>query len=405
MARFVVNPFRKERPVWDSELGERLAEGDPLAFHRTLPGYAPTPVARLEALARELGLGEVLVKEESYRFGVKAFKPLGASWAIRQVLERFGETLLGAAFRDPEALAPLGRLTFAAASDGNHGRAVAWTARRLGQNAVIYMPRGTVASRVAMIESEGARVVVTEGTYDDCVRWIERDAAAEGWVVISDTAYDGYVEVPSWIMQGYTTIFRELETGPLADPETPGIDLVLLQAGVGGLAAAGAWHLANRYGAGRPPLVSVEPLAAACFLESIEAGDGEPHRASGALDSMMAGLDCGIPSLVAWPIVRDAFDLFVGIEDRWAVEAMRAAAREGVVLGESGAAGLAGLLALVRQPALAGAREHLKLGPSTRVLLIGTEGDTDPAHYREVVGRPAEAVAALREGRSGAPSR
>ena len=134
-------------------------------------------------------------------------------------------------------------------------------------------------------------------------------------------------------------------------------------------------------------------------------GKGSVPFSMGALDSMMAGLDCGVPSLVAWPIVRDCFDLFLAIEDRWAVEAMRAAAREGVVLGESGAAGLAGLLALVRQPALAGAREHLKLGPSTRVLLIGTEGDTDPAHYREVVGRPAEDVATLREERSGAPSR
>jgi len=332
----------------------------------------------------------VLVKDESVRFGVKAFKPLGASWAIRQALaarwaERFGEPLPENVFEEPGALARLGRMTFAAASDGNHGRAVAWTARQLGQEAVIFMPRGTAPARVAMIESEGATVVVTEGTYDDCVRWVDRDARERGWVVISDTAYPGYETIPTWIVQGYTTIFRELEDGPFADPETPAADVVLVQAGVGGLAAAAAWHLANRYGPRRPRLVCVEPVAAACFLESIEAGDGEPHPASGALDSIMAGLDCGVPSLVAWPMVRDTYDLFVAIEDRWAEEAMRAAAREGVVSGESGAAGLAALLALLRDPALGEARRTLALGPSSRVLVLNTEGDTDPEHYREVV--------------------
>lgn len=391
MARFARNPFRRERPVWNDETALRLREGDPLAFHRTLEGYAPTPVRTMPRLAGELGLASLFVKDESARFGVKAFKPLGASWAIRQTLaqrwgERFGGRLPEDAFSDPSVLARLGRMTFAAASDGNHGRAVAWTARQLGQNAVIFMPRGTAPARVAMIESEGARVVVTEGTYDDCVRWIARDAEREGWVVISDTAYPGYTVIPAWIVQGYTSIFRELEAGPFADSEIPGVDVVLLQTGVGGLAAAGAWHLTNRYGSRRPRLVSVEPLAAACFLESVEAGDGEPHPASGALDSIMAGLDCGVPSLVAWPIVRDAFDLFLAVEDRWAETAMRAAAREGIVSGESGAAGLAGLLALCRDPALTAAREALGLGPSSRVLVINTEGDTDPEHYREVVG-------------------
>ncbi len=394
MSRFVLNPFRVAEPQWQGPVAEELERGEALAFHRTLEGYAPTPVVELPGLARELGVGAVLVKDESRRFGVKAFKPLGASWAIRQVLarrwrERFGEELPRDAFGDPERLERLGRMTFAAASDGNHGRAVAWTARRLGQRAVIYMPRGTVPARVAMIESEGARVVVTEGTYDDCVRWIARDAEARGWVVISDTAYPGYTEIPTWIVQGYTSIFRELEDGPFADPRRPGVDLLLLQTGVGGLAAAGAWHLVRRYGAARPALVSVEPLAAACFLESVAAGDGEPHAASGALDSIMAGLDCGEPSLVAWPLVRDACDLFLAIEDSWAEEAMRAAAREGLVCGESGAAGLAGLMALVRDPALAAARKRLGLGRASRVLVVNTEGDTDPEHYRRVVAGEA----------------
>ncbi len=399
MSRFVINPLRKDTPRWEDETAARLQEADALEFHRTLEGYAPTPVQQLPGLARELGLGAVLVKDESWRFGVKAFKPLGASWAIRQVLagrwhDRFGEPLPGGIFRDTTLLQRLGSMTFAAASDGNHGRAVAWTARQLGQRSVIYMPTGTAPARVAMIESEGGRVVVTDGTYDDCVSWVARDAQANGWTVISDTAYAGYTEIPTWIMQGYTTIFRELEDGPLADDATPGVDVMLLQAGVGGLAAAGAWQAVQRYGSRRLRLVSVEPTAADCFLESAAAGDGEPHASSGALDSIMAGLDCGIPSIVAWPIIRDAFDVFLAIEDSWAEEAMQEAARESLVSGESGAAGLGALLALMRDPRLAGARRHLDLGPPARVLVVNTEGDTDPSHYKQVVGSTAEAVRA-----------
>ncbi len=397
MSRFVINPLRKDTPRWEDETAVRLQEADALEFHRSLEGYAPTPVQQLPELARELGLGAVLVKDESWRFGVKAFKPLGASWAIRQVLagrwrDRFGEPLPGDIFRDTTRLDRLGSMTFAAASDGNHGRAVAWTARRLGQRSVIYMPRGTAPARVAMIESEGGRVVVTDGTYDDCVSWIARDAEANGWVVISDTAYAGYTEIPTWIMQGYTTIFRELEDSPLVDDASLAVDVMLVQAGVGGLAAAGAWQMVQRYGSLRPRLVSVEPTAADCFLESAAAGDGEPHATSGALDSIMAGLDCGVPSTVAWPIIRDAFDLFLAIEDRWAIEAMRRAARESLVSGESGAAGLGGLLALLGDPQLADARRYLDLGPSSRILVINTEGDTDPRHYRQVVGATAEGV-------------
>jgi diaminopropionate ammonia-lyase len=399
MSRFVINPLRKDTPRWEDETAARLHADDALEFHRSLEGYSPTPVQELPELARELGLGSLLVKDESRRFGVKAFKPLGASWAIRQVLarrwrEHFGESLPDGIFGNTDRLRSLGRMTFAAASDGNHGRAVAWTARRLGQASVIYMPKGTASARVAMIESEGGRVVVTEGTYDDCVTWIARDAQTNGWVVISDTAYAGYTEIPTWIMQGYTTIFRELEDGPLSDPASPAVDFMLLQAGVGGLAAAGAWQVVQRYGHRRPRLISVEPTAADCFLESVMAGDGEPHAAAGALDSIMAGLDCGVPSTVAWPIIRDAFDLFLAIEDRWAIEAMRRSARESLVSGESGAAGLGGVLALLRDPQLAEARRHLDLGPSSRVLVINTEGDTDPLHYRQVVGATAEEVRA-----------
>lgn len=397
MARFVINTLRKDTPRWEDETAARLHADDALEFHRSLEGYSPTPVRELPELARELGLGSVLVKDESWRFGVKAFKPLGASWAIRQVLagrwrKLFGESLPDGIFRNPDHLRRLGSMTFAAASDGNHGRAVAWTARRLGQKSVIYMPRGTATARVAMIESESGRVVVTDGTYDDCVTWIARDAQANGWVVISDTAYSGYTEIPTWIMQGYTTIFRELEEGPLSDPASPGVDVMLLQAGVGGLAAAGAWQAVQRYGSRRPRLVAVEPTAADCFLESVMAGDGEPHATSGALDSIMAGLDCGVPSIVAWPIIRDALDLFLAIEDRWAIEAMRRAARESLVSGESGAAGLGGVLALLGDPQLAKARRHLDLGPSSRILVINTEGDTDPRHYRQVVGATSEEV-------------
>lgn len=339
-------------------------------FHATLPGHAPTPLVALPALARALGLGALWIKDERHRFGLNAFKGLGASYAIHRFLAARG--------------AGAGPLTFATATDGNHGRAVAWSARRLGHAAVVYVPRNTVPARLDAIRAEGARCEVIDGTYDETVRRVADDAARAGWHVISDTAWPGYLEIPAWIMSGYATLFREAAAALPAPPTA-----VFLQAGVGGLACAGV--AAFPEGPTRPRLISVEPLDADCLAESAATPTGALAVARGGQDSIMAGLNCGTPSLLAWPAVRAGVDGYLAIDDGWAEDAMRTLARPGagdapVISGESGAAGLAGLLALCREPALAGARASLGLDAAARVLLLSTEGDTDPASYRRVLG-------------------
>jgi len=385
----VINPRRRDRPDWTApelaytELIRRRAQ---LPLHRALPGYAPTPLKDLPDLAAELGLGRVLVKDEGSRFGIQAFKALGASFAMYTVLhvrwrQATGGDLAPADFADPRVRATLGPITFCAATDGNHGRAVAWTARQLGQPAVIFMPDDTVRPRIEHIEREGGEVRLVAGTFDDCVAACAETAAREGWQVIADTGYPGYLEIPGYIMTGYSTIFVEVDEQAPAPP-----DVVLVPAGVGGLAGAAAVHYKQDLGPQRPQLVGVEPEESACFLESIAAGDGLPHAAAGNQRSVMAGLNCGMPSLLAWPVVRDTVGVFVGVEDAWAEEAMRVHWRHGTVSGESGAATLAGLLALLRDPALAPARDHLHLGPHASVLVINTESDTDPGNWARITG-------------------
>ena len=391
MCTFSHNPFRKPLPDWSGPSFAFLNTTDMLDFHRSLPGYAPTPLRSLPGLAKQLHVGNIWVKDESQRFGIKAFKALGASYAIYRVLkakwyERFKEELTPAAFQSGNVAGRLGEITFCAATDGNHGRAVAWTARMLGQKAVINMPADSVAARVASIKNEGADVVLVKGTFDDCVTRCADDAKENGWQTISDTAYPGYMDVPKFIMLGYSSLFREMEETLNRSPKAD-IDLVILPAGVGGLAAAGTSYYVRRYGEHRPKLVCVEPMASDCFLESIRFGNGEPLPTKGDQQSIMAGLNCGIPSPVAWPIVRDGMDAFLAISDQYAEEAMRLYHRHDVISGESGASGLAGLVALLNDKKLKEAKSQLGIGPQSRILLINTEGDTDPENYRKIISK------------------
>ena len=388
MARFAINPLRRDEPDWSTpELAylQAIRDRRQLPLHRALPGYAPSPLRELPDLARELGLGGLVVKDESHRCDIDAFKALGASYAIYSVLcdrwrEDHGEDLPVTIFDDPELRARLHPTTFTAATDGNHGRAVAWAAHLLGQSAVIYMPADTAAARIASIEREGAEVRLIEGTFDHCVTMCARTAETESWQVIADTAYPGNMVIPGHIMTGYSTIFAEI-----ADQLTGPVGVVLLPAGVGGLAAAGTASFVQRLGARRPRLVCVEPEESACFLESILHGDGTPIAARGNQQSLMVGLCCGVPSLLAWPVVRDGMDLFLAISDDHVPQAMRAYHRHGVTSGESGASTLAGLLALLQRDDLAAARRHLDLGPQSRVLVINTEGATDPVNHARVI--------------------
>ncbi|MHB8331418.1 MAG: diaminopropionate ammonia-lyase [Candidatus Dormibacteria bacterium] len=349
---------------------------DPGAFHRTIPGYAPTPLRSLSDLARELGVGELWVKDESRRLGLPSFKLLGGSWAVHRVLlERAGLPLEGAGWAElRSAAAKMGDLTLVTATDGNHGRGVAHMARALGLGAVVLVPQGTRPARIRALEDEGAAVRVHPGSYDQAVDAAAAAASSQGWLLVADVATGTDLTVPGWVMDGYQTIFAEC-----ADQLPGPVDAVVVQAGVGALAGAAArFYL----GGPRPPRMAVvEPLSAACCLASARAGQRLSIDAT--QDSIMVGLNCGTPSVVAWPYIRAAATVFCAIDDEWARQAMRRLAGVGIEAGESGAAGLAGLLALNRHPQ---ARQALGLHPQARVLILNTEGATDPAGYRAVVG-------------------
>ena len=337
-------------------------------FHRRLPGYAPTRVVDAPVLATDLGLAALTVKDESRRLGLPSFKILGASWAVYQLL-------VGRLGHEPEwrdldelraALAPLGPLTLVAATDGNHGRAVAHMARLLGYAARILVPAGTAPARIAAIESEGAPVTVVDGTYDDAVR-ASAALAAQDVLVVSDTSWEGYTEVPRTVIEGYATIFAEVDE-QLADAPP---EVVVVPMGVGALAAAVVGHYASH-----ATIIVVEPLSAACGLHSAEAG--RPIEVAGPHNSIMAGLNCGMVSIIAWPTVSAGADVFVAVDDAAAEVAMRDLDAVGVVAGETGAAALAGLRAVV-DAGIAGIARR-------RVLVLCTEGATDPAAYRRIVG-------------------
>jgi diaminopropionate ammonia-lyase len=356
----------------------------PLGLHRRLPGYAVTPLADAPALARANGVGRVWVKDESARLGLPAFKLLGASWAAyRALVERLG--------RDPEpwanvdelrrTLAPLRPLTLATATDGNHGRAVARIAALLDLDADVYVPKGTAAARIAAIEREGARVTVVDGDYDAAVATAAA-TAGDRCLAIQDVGRPGYEQIPAWVVEGYATIFWEVDD-QLAARGEEGPDVVVVPIGVGGLAAAAVRHWRRR-GLRRPPrLLGVEPLAAACVLRSLRAG--RVVTVPGPHDSIMAGLNCGTPSLVAWPFLLAGLDAVVAVADERARQAMRDLAAAGIVAGETGAAAPAGLAELICGPDAGGPRV-LGLGADARVLLLCTEGATDPEAYRRIVG-------------------
>lgn len=348
--------------------------GDPMSFHRRLPGYEASPMVRARRIADRLGLADVWVKNESGRLGLPSFKILGASWGTYRALD---EKVGG--FGDWDTLDDLkgklgGRFSLVAATDGNHGRAVARMANLLGLPASIYVPVGTAEARIYGIRSEGASCEVVDGTYEDAVARSAEDASDDG-LVISDTSWEGYQDVPGWVIEGYSTIFKEADEQL---PEAP--DVVFVQMGVGALGAAAARHYRSEPDGLR--MVAVEPESAACILASMEAG--EIVTVPGPHDSIMAGLNCGTPSAVAWPYVSHGYDVYMSVPDKRAEEGMRILADERIVAGETGAAGLAGLLEVCEGPL----KDRLGLGSGSKVLLLCTEGATDPAAYDRIVGRP-----------------
>jgi len=356
-------------------------------FHRELPGYNPTPLISLENIASDLGVKKLLIKDEGRRFGLKAFKALGASYAVYRFLyERSGYNLTPDKFFSDEGRKLADGITFYCATDGNHGRAVAWIARLLERQAIIFVPSGTVPARIDAIESEGAQVVVVKGGYDEAVRRAGENSDWVNNIVISDISYPGNMKIPLYIQQGYLTMFREISL-QLKEQGERAPELIFIQAGVGAFASSAATFFNDPVN--DPCLVSVEPESSKCLFHSVETGDGQPHSFLSPKQTIMAGLNCETPSLVAWPIIRDRFNAFISIEDTYSEEAMRLLSKEGVVSGESGAAGLAGLIALCRENPDFMENNLLKKRDAT-ILIINTEADTDPKGYQRIVGKSSE---------------
>lgn len=356
----------------------------PRQLHRLLDGYTPSPLVDVPVVADRTGLGRVLVKHEANRFGLPAFKIIGASWATYRLLAAryaaaHGSAPAAGSFDElRDAFAEFTGSTLVTATDGNHGRAVARAAAWFGLAADIYMPAGTAAARIEAIESEGARVTVVDGDYDLAVTTAAATAGPDR-LVVSDTSWPGYTEVPTWIAEGYATIFGELdEQLAAADAQLDGI---VVPVGVGAFLQAALDHYPTAPPAG-PVRLAVEPLAADCLYRSLEAG--EPVTVPGPHDSMMAGMNCGTVSMIAWPPMRDRTDWATAIEDAYAAEAMRALADAGLVVGETGAGTVGALLAIAAESPDSFAA--MGLGPESTVVCICTEGATDPVNYGRIVG-------------------
>lgn len=384
-------------PSADENLGiMSVAEGRKArAFHESFPQYKVTPLTQLPHMAAHLGLGDLYIKDESYRFGLNAFKVLGGSYSMaKYVAQRLGidvselpyERFVSTALREQ-----FGQATFFTATDGNHGRGVAWAASRLGQKAIIFMPKGTTQTRLENIQKEGATVTIEDLNYDDCVRKAVAEAAkVPNGVVVQDTAWDGYEDIPSWIMQGYGTMASEAGD-QLADANVMPTHIVV-QAGVGSLAGAVVGYFTNLYkdAAQKPKLIVVEAQAADCLYQGAVANDGTPRKVGGDLSTIMAGLACGEPNTISWDILRNHVDVFVSAPD-WVTELgmrMSAAPLKGdtpIVSGESGAVPFGMIVAAMTVPGYEGLRQDLGLDENAKVLCFSTEGDTDPLRYREIV--------------------
>jgi diaminopropionate ammonia-lyase len=377
--KFLLNPHRDSSHYTYTPLTE------PLELHRLFPAYAPTPLRDAPITAKRLGVGRVSVKDESSRFGMPAFKILGASYAVYRALNRYLGREENRVWESLEAwraaLAPLRPLRLATATDGNHGRAVARMAQLLGLEARIFVPAGAAPARLEAIAGEGAEVVMVDGSYDEAVL-LAAEEENERCLVISDTAWEGYTDVPQWVIDGYSTMFNEIDFA-ITEQGLPSPNVMAVQIGVGALAAAMVRHYRQRGQTSAPVIVGVEPTDAACVLESVAVG--EILSLEGAQHSIMAGLNCGTPSPIAWGPMVTGIDAYVAIDDEWAMEAMRTLAEDGIVSGESGAAALAGLLAIREDATFEAVRETIPFHPKSHLLVISTEGATDPVAYQRIL--------------------
>lgn len=363
-------------------------------FHKSFPEYSVTPLVNLENLSEKLGLGGIFLKDESYRFGLNAFKVLGGSYSMAKYLaQRLDMDITDLPYEkliSDEVREKLGDITFVTATDGNHGRGVAWTANRLKQKSVVYMPKGSSLVRLENIRKEGADASITDMNYDDAVRLAAKYADEHNGVVIQDTAWEGYEEIPAWIMQGYGTMGLEALEQLKNDYKVERPTHIFLQAGVGSLAGGIQGFFASVFGKECPTTVIVEAKEAACYYESAIANDGIPRAVGGDMPTIMAGLACGEVNITGFQVLKNYSKVFVSAPNYVAANGMRVLGnplREDnkVISGESGAVTLGLVYELMTNPEYKELKESIGLDKNSKVLLFSTEGDTDPDKYTEIV--------------------
>lgn len=361
-----------------------------LAYHSSFPEYRETPMAELKNLAKYLGVESFWVKDESYRFGLNAFKVLGGSYCIgKYIAEKLGKDISDLPFEklvSSEIHEELGDVTFVTATDGNHGRGIAWTANRIGQKSVVFMPKGSAKERLHNIQALGSDASITDLNYDDTVRYAKECAEKYGWVMVQDTAWEGYEQIPGWIMEGYTTMALEAIRQMKDRKPTH----VFLQAGVGAMPGALTGFFSDYFKDEKPIITIVEPDKADCIYRSAKANDGRPRFVSGDMNTIMAGLACGEPCTIAWNVLRDHADYFISMPDYVAAKGMRILGNplrgdERIISGESGASTTGFAAEVMVNPALCDLRKELRLNESSRILCFSTEGDTDRDNYRNIV--------------------
>lgn len=362
-------------------------------LHQQIEGYQETPLLSLPALAAELGVKGIYVKDESRRFSLNAFKGLGGSYAMFCILcQHLGldpaMTELSV-LKKEEYQEKISKVVFVTATDGNHGRGVSWAGGIFGCQVHVYMPMGSVEVRAEAIRKAGpAEVTITDKNYDDTVRFAMEQSRKHGWYLIQDTAWDGYEQIPAWIIQGYLTMASEAIDQMRAREIEP--THVFLQAGVGAMAGGVLGYLADRFGADKPVVTIVEPEAANCIFRSAAAGDGMAHSVEGSPVTIMAGLNCGTPCKITWPVLRDYVEFYMSCPDYVAAHGMRVYAGakggdEAVVSGESGAATMGALSLVLSRDELREVKTAMGLTENSVILLFNTEGDTDPKGYHSVV--------------------
>ncbi|MBC2459273.1 diaminopropionate ammonia-lyase [Clostridium beijerinckii] len=362
-------------------------------FHESFLEYDETPLIDLKELAEKIGLGGIYLKDESYRFGLNAFKVLGGSFAMgRYLAEKLGDDIDDLPYEKmtcKEVKDKLGDITFVTATDGNHGRGVAWTANRLNQKSVVFMPKGSSIKRLSNIKAEGAEASITELNYDDAVRLANKYAEEHNGVIIQDTAWKGYEKIPAWIMQGYGTMALE------ASEQLKALDVlkpthIFVQAGVGSLAGAVQGFFASQYRDDCPKTVVVESNLADCYYKSAIANDGEARAVGGDMQTIMAGLACGEVNTIGFTILKNYSKAFISCPDWVAAKGMRILGNPlkgdtAVISGESGSVTTGALYEIMTNDEYKDLKEALELDENSKVLLFSTEGDTDPEKYREIV--------------------